>query len=101
MKQANDKMVVLKPVGGATMSKGSEAVKNYYRENCTEFKIRQAKEEAQAVKDYATAHGCSVQALFLAAVADYMAQGKTPAEVKRGRKKGKQQDPAETTHPAE
>ena len=69
------------------MSKGSEAVKNYYRDNCTEFKIRQAKDEAQAVKDYATAHGCSVQALFLAAVSDYMAQGKTPPQVKRGRKK--------------
>lgn len=82
-----DKMAVKIRQETATMSKGSEAVKNYYRENCTEFKIRQAKEEAQAVKDYATAHGCSVQALFLAAVADYMAQGKTPAEVKRGRKK--------------
>ena len=71
------------------MSRGSEAVKNYYRDNCTEFKIRQAKADAQAVKDYATAHGCSVQALFLAAVSDYMAQGKTPAQVKRGRKKTK------------
>lgn len=69
------------------MSKGSEAVKNYYRDNCTEFKIRQAKDEAKAVKDYAKAHGCSVQALFLAAVREYMAQDKTPAEVKRGRKK--------------
>ena len=71
----------------APMSKGSEAVKNYYKDNCTEFKIRQAKDKAQAVKDYATAHGCSVQALFLAAVSDYMAQGKTPEQVKRGRKK--------------
>ena len=69
------------------MSKGSEAVKSYYKANCTEIKIRQKKDEAQAVRDYATAHGCSVQALFLAAVADYMAQGKTPPQVKRGRKK--------------
>lgn len=80
------------------MSKGSEAVKNYYKDNCTEFKIRQAKDEAQAVKDYATAHGCSVQALFLAAVSDYMAQGKTPAQVKRGRKKTK--DTTTITTPA-
>lgn len=80
-------MVAIKTKGAATMSKGSEAVKNYYKENCTEFKIRQIKEDAQAVKNYATAHGCSVQALFLAAVSEYMAQGKTPAEVKRGRKK--------------
>ena len=69
------------------MSKGSEAVKKYYSENCTEFKIRQLKEDAQKVKDYAAEHGCSVQALFLAAVADYMEQGKVPSEVKRGRKK--------------
>lgn len=75
----------------STMSKNSEAVKKYYSENCTEFKIRQIKEEAQAVKDYAAAHGCSVQALFLAAVRDYMAQGKTPKEVKRGRKSKKEE----------
>ena len=80
-------MVATRQKEVATVSKGSEAVKNYYKDNCTEFKIRQAKDEAQAVKDYATAHGCSVQALFLAAVSDYMAQGKTPAQVKRGRKK--------------
>ena len=71
------------------MSKGSEAVKKYYSENCTDFKIRQLKEDAQKVKDYAVEHGCSVQALFLAAVADYMEQGKVPDEVKRGRKKNK------------
>ena len=74
------------------MSKNSEAVKKYYSENCTEFKIRQFKEDAQTVKDYAAAHGCSVQALFLAAVADYMAQDKTPEEVKRGRKKVKEEN---------
>lgn len=75
----------------STMRKNSEAVKKYYSENCTEFKIRQIKEDAQAVKDYAAAHGCSVQALFLAAVRDYMAQGKTPEEVKRGRKSKKEE----------
>lgn len=88
-KGLNDKIVVTKKRGATTMSKNSEAVKKYYSENCTEFKIRQLKADAQAVKDYASAHGCSVQALFLAAVADYMAQGKTPDEVKRGRKKTK------------
>jgi hypothetical protein len=76
--------------GASTTSKNSEAVKKYYSENCTEFKIRQLKEDAQAIKDYAASHGCSVQALFLAAVADYMAQDKTPEEVKRGRKKVKE-----------
>ena len=84
------RMVETKIIGASTMSKNSEAVKKYYSENCTEFKIRQLKEDAQAVKDYAAAHGCSVQALFLAAVADYMEQGKTPEEVKRGRKKSKE-----------
>lgn len=83
-------MVENTTTGVSTMSKNSEAVKKYYSENCTEFKIRQLKEDAQAVKDYAAAHGCSVQALFLAAVADYMAQDKTPEEVKRGRKKAKE-----------
>ena len=71
----------------STMSSSYEAVKRYYENNCTEFKIRQVKEDAQAVKDYAAEHGCSVQALFLAAVKDYMEQNKTPSEVKRGRKK--------------
>lgn len=85
----NVKMAATTSKGAATMSRNSEAVKKYYSENCTEFKIRQLKADAQAVKDYASTHGCSVQALFLAAVADYMAQGKTPDEVKRGRKKTK------------
>ena len=83
----NDKMIAKSEKEAATMSKGSEAVKKYYSENCTEFKIRQLKEDAQKVKDYAAEHGCSVQSLFLAAVADYMEQGKVPDEVKRGRKK--------------
>lgn len=91
MNRANDKMVETNKKEVSTMSKNSEAVKKYYSENCTEFKIRQIKEDAQAVKDYAAAHGCSVQALFLAAVRDYMAQGKTPEEVKRGRKRKKEE----------
>lgn len=89
--KANVKMVAKSKKEAATVSKNSEAVKKYYSENCTEFKIRQLKEDAQAVKDYAAAHGCSVQALFLAAVADYMARDKTPEEVKRGRKKVKEE----------
>jgi GTP cyclohydrolase FolE2 len=83
----NVKMAVKLKTEGSAMSKNSEAVKKYYAENCIEFKIRQAKADAQAVKEYAAEHGCSVQALFLAAVQDYMKQGKTPEEVKRGRKK--------------
>lgn len=81
------KMVAKSTKEAATMSSNYENVKRYYENNCTEFKIRQLKEEAQAVKDYAAEHGCSVQALFLAAVKDYMEQNKTPSEVKRGRKK--------------
>ena len=92
MKTSNVKMVAKSKKEAATMSKNSEAVKKYYSENCIEFKIRQLKEDAQVVKDYAAAHGCSVQALFLAAVADYMAQDKTPEEVKRGRKKKKMEE---------
>ena len=87
--KSDGKMVETTIKGASTMSKNSEAVKKYYAENCTEFKIRQLKADAQAVKDYAAEHGCSVQALFLAAVADYMEQGKTPDEVKRGRKKAR------------
>ena len=71
------------------MSKNSEAVKRYYDNNCKTFTIRALKEDAQVFMDYASAHGYSVQALFLAAVGDYMEQGKTPQTVKRGRKKVK------------
>ena len=76
----------------SSMSSNYENVKRYYAENCVEFKVRQAKADAQAVKNYAAEHGCSVQALFLAAVADYMEQGKTPPEVKRGRKPKDRED---------
>lgn len=86
-KMENGKIAVIYNRGDAAMSSNYENVKKYYAENCVEFKIRQAKADAQAVKDYAAEHGCSVQALFLAAVSDYMRQGKTPPEVKRGRKK--------------
>lgn len=68
------------------MSSNYETVKRYYDNNCAVFTIRALKAEAQAIKDYASACGVSAQALFLAAVADYMAQGKKPLAVKRGRK---------------
>ena len=69
------------------MSRGSEAVKKYYSENCVEWKIRAINAEGEAIKAYATACGCSVQSLFLAAVKDYMERGLVPEAVKRGRKK--------------
>ena len=90
--EQNVKMVAKSEKEAATMSSNYENVKRYYENNCTEFKIRQAKADAQVVKDYAAEHGCSVQALFLAAVQDYMEQGKTPDEVKRGRKKKKTEE---------
>jgi hypothetical protein len=86
-KNINGKIVVKPEKELATMASNYETVKRYYDNNCTEFKIRQVKADAQIVKEYAAEHGCSVQALFLAAVHDYMEQGKTPDEVKRGRKK--------------
>ena len=70
----------------ATVASNYETVNAYYKTYCMEFKIRTQKAEGKAIKDYAAAHGVSAQALFLAAVADYMAQGKAPSAVKRGRK---------------
>lgn len=88
-KKQNVKIVAKLKKEEATMGSNYENVKRYYENNCTEIKIRPLKEDAQVIKDYAAEHGCSVQALFLAAVRDYMEQGKTPDEVKRGRKKKK------------
>ena len=73
----------------SAVSSNYDNVKRYYAENCKTYTIRALKADAQALDDYATDHGCSVQALFLAAVADYMAQGKAPSAVKRGRKPSK------------
>lgn len=73
----------------SAVSSKYENVKNYYDKNCKTYTIRALKADAKALDDYASAHGCSVQALFLAAVADYMAQGKAPSAVKRGRKPSK------------
>ena len=92
-KEINVKMAVKNEQESAAMSSNYKTVKAYYAENCLEFKIRALKAEGQAIKDYASANGCSVQALFLAAVSEYMEQGKAPAAVKRGRKpKQKEED---------
>ena len=80
-------MVETKNKGVSTMSKNSEAVKKYYSENCTEFKIRAINSEGEAIKAYAASCGFSAQSLFLAAVKYYMELGLVPDAVKRGRKK--------------
>ena len=70
----------------SAVSSSYDNVKRYYTENCKTYTIRMPKADARALDEYAAAHGCSVQALFLTAVADYMTQGKAPSAVKRGRK---------------
>ena len=87
MAGVNGKMIATNKREVATVSKGSEAVKNYYNNFCVEWKIRAVKAEGEAIKAYATDCGCSVQSLFLAAVKDYMDRGLVPDAVKRGRKK--------------
>ena len=79
--------MVEKPKGElSAVSSNYDNVKRYFAENCKTYTIRAPKADAQVLDEYAAAHGCSVQALFLAAVADYMAQGKAPSAVTRGRK---------------
>lgn len=56
-----------------------EAVKKH-REKLMEFKIRPYIAEGQKIREYATAHGMSVQGLFLEAVREYMAMHKAPQE---------------------
>lgn len=87
MEEVNVKMIVKSEKETATMSKNSEAVKKYYSENCTEFKIRAINSEGEVIKAYAASCGCSAQSLFLAAVKYYMELGLVPDAVKRGRKK--------------
>lgn len=82
----------------SAVSSSYENVKRYYDAKCKTYTIRVFKAEAQAMDEYCSARGCSVQALILAAIADYMAQGKAPAQVKRGRKKTK--DTTTITTPA-
>lgn len=54
-----------------------EAVKKH-REKLMEFKIRPYIAEGQKIREYATAHGMSVQGLFLEAVREYMVKHKAP-----------------------
>ncbi len=51
----------------------AEAVKRYHQK-LDEFKIRPSKDEGQTIREYAAAHGMSVQGLFLEAVREYMAR---------------------------
>ena len=50
----------------------AEAFKRYHQK-LDEFKIRPYADEGQAIRAYAAAHGISVQALFLEAVREYIA----------------------------
>ena len=49
----------------------ADAVKKYHQK-LDEFKIRPYAEEGQTIREYAAAHGMSVQGLFLEAVREYM-----------------------------
>ena len=48
-----------------------DCVKRYHQK-LDEFKIRPYVEEGQTIREYAAAHGMSVQGLFLEAVREYM-----------------------------
>lgn len=48
-----------------------DCVKRYHQK-LDEFKIRPYAEEGQTIREYAAAHGMSVQGLFLDAVREYM-----------------------------
>lgn len=48
-----------------------ECVKRYHQK-LDEFKIRPYTDEGQTIREYAAAHGMSVQGLFLEAVREYM-----------------------------
>lgn len=49
----------------------ADAVKRYHQK-LDEFKIRPYADEGQTIREYAAAHGTSVQGLFLEAVREYM-----------------------------
>ena len=49
----------------------ADAVKKYHQK-LDEFKIRPYTDEGQTIREYAAAHGVSVQGLFLEAVREYM-----------------------------
>lgn len=45
-----------------------------YQAKMDAFKIRPSKDEGQTIREYAAAHGMSVQGLFLEAVREYIKQ---------------------------
>lgn len=49
----------------------ADAVKRYHQK-LDEFKIRPYAEEGKTIREYAAAHGMSVQGLFLEAVREYI-----------------------------
>lgn len=51
----------------------ADAVKKYHQK-LDEFKIRPYTDEGQTIREYAAAHGMSVQGLFLEAVREYIKQ---------------------------
>lgn len=56
-----------------------ECVKRYHQK-LDEFKIRPYAEEGQTFREYAAAHGMSVQGLFLEAVREYIENHKGDSE---------------------
>lgn len=59
------------PKKGSTPMSNADAVRKHHQK-LDEFKIRPYAEEGQTIREYAAAHGMSVQGLFLEAVREYM-----------------------------
>lgn len=57
----------------------ADAVKKYHQK-LDEFKIRPYAEEGHTIREYAAAHGMSVQGLFLEAVREYMEKHREAVE---------------------
>lgn len=73
--RSGDKMGVHIERKEAPPMSNKECVKRYHQK-LDEFKIRPYAEEGQTIREYAAAHGMSVQGLFLEAVREYMANHK-------------------------
>ena len=56
-----------------------DCVKRYHQK-LDEFKIRPYAEEGQSIREYAAAHGMSVQGLFLDALREYIANHEEETE---------------------
>lgn len=67
----NDNMGVHIDRKEAPPMSNADAVKRYHQK-LDEFKIRPYTDEGQTIREYAAAHGMSVQGLFLEAVREYM-----------------------------